>query len=163
MDLTVTADAEGVSASVRKFFSVPKPPGPGEASPWFMSDRFVRMGEAVVRLPSLDEIVSPGEVASMMAYACRAKEGAAASYTGRLIPLAGGPAIAVTLGWVDPPRLPRDGCGWLIGAIPDTLASGLWTFEPPANLGGAEGTSAVEFAVVSSAAPATLPAELAPR
>jgi hypothetical protein len=163
VDLTVTADAEGVSANVRKFFTVPEPPGPGEARPWFLSDRFVRVSEAVLRAPSLDETLSPGEVGSVMAYACRAKEGAAASYTGRLIPLAGGAGVAVTLGWVDPPRHPRDGCGWLVGAVPDSLASGLWAFEPPSELGGGEGTATVEFSVVSSAPPASLPAELAPK
>ena len=163
VDLTVTADAEGVSANVRKFFTVPEPPEPGEARPWFLSDRFVRVGEAVLRVPSLDETVSPGEAGSVMGYACRANKRAAASYTGRLLPLAGGAGVAVTLGWVDPPRHLGDGCGWLVGAIPDSLPAGMWTFEPPADLGGGEGTPAVEFSVVSSAPPATLPAELAPK
>jgi len=98
-----------------------------------------------------------------MAYACRAKGGTAASYSGGLVPFAGGADVAVTLGRVDPPRQLRDGCGWLVGAIPDSLPPGMWTFEPPADLGGGEGTPAVEFSVVSSAPPAALPAELAPK
>ena len=163
LDVTVTADAEGVSANVRKFFTVPKPPGPGEARPWFLSDHLARVGDAVLRAPSLDGTLSPGEVGSVMAYACRGKTGASPTYTGRLIPIAGGAGVAVTLGWVDPPRHPSDGCGWLVGAIPDTLASGLWTFEPPADLGRGESASPLEFSVVSSAPSAALPAELAPK
>jgi hypothetical protein len=46
----VTADAEGVSATVRKFFTVPEAPEPGEARPWFLSDRLVRVGEAVLEI-----------------------------------------------------------------------------------------------------------------
>jgi hypothetical protein len=98
-----------------------------------------------------------------MAYACRGKRDMAATYAGRLIPFAGGAGVAVTLGWVDPPRHPSDGCGWLVGAIPDTLASGLWTFEPPAEMGRGESAPPLEFAVVSSAPSAALPAELAPK
>jgi hypothetical protein len=163
VDLTVTADAEGVSANVRKFFTVPEPPGPGEARPWLLSDRFVRVDEAVLRAPSLDDTLSPGETGSVMAYACRDEENAAASHAGRLVPLAGGAGVAVALTWVDPPRRSRSGCGWLLGAIPSTLAPGLWEFEPPAELGGGEDASAVQFSVVSSVPSAAMPAELAPR
>ncbi len=150
LDLTVTADAEGVSAGVRKSFELPRPPAPGEAGPWLLSDRFVRLGDAVVRAPALDGSVSPGEAGAVMAYACRADGDASESYEGDFLRFAGGERVPVALGWVDPPRPAAGGCGWLVGTLPDSLPSGLWSFEPPEEFEGGAGSPPVEFAVESS-------------
>jgi len=100
VDLTVTADVEEVSAKVRRSFEVPKPPKPGEAHPWFLSDHQVRFGESVVLAPSLDEVVSPGEAISFIGYGCRSGEaGAAASFSGRLVPFSGGAPVPVPITW----------------------------------------------------------------
>ncbi len=150
LDLIVTADAEGISARVRKSFELPRPPAPGEAGPWLLSDRFVRLGEAVVRAPALDGSVSPGEAGAVMAYACRAEGDASESYEGDLLRFAGGERVAVALGWVDPPRPAAGGCGWLVGALPDSLPSGLWSFEPPEEFESGAGSPPIEFAVESA-------------
>jgi len=169
VDLTVTADVEEVSAKVRRSFEVPKPPKPGEAHPWFLSDHQVRFGESVVLAPSLDEVVSPGEAISFIGYGCRSgKAGAAASFSGRLVPFSGGAPVPVPITWLDESPKAGDSCSWLYGRVDAALAPGLWSFEPPKELASAKKAVApVEFSVVSDApapsTPATLPAELQPK
>jgi hypothetical protein len=165
VDLTVTGGAEEVSARVRKSFDIPKPPKPGEAHPWFLSDHQVRFGESVVLAPSLDDAILPNEEVSFIGYGCRSGKPAPGSYAGRLVPLSGGPTVPVPIAWMEESPGPRDACGWLLGRVESPLAPGLWTFEPPKELGRAgRGAAGVEFSVVSDAPPpATLPAELQPR
>ncbi|PWU24352.1 MAG: hypothetical protein C5B48_06815, partial [Candidatus Rokuibacteriota bacterium] len=59
VDLTVTGNVEEISGNVSKSFNIPKPPGPGEARPWFLSDHLDRMGDNAVLAPSFDGIVTP--------------------------------------------------------------------------------------------------------
>jgi hypothetical protein len=149
-ELTVVGNAEDVSASVRVSAAVPKPPRPGEARPWFLSDRLVRSGQEVLRVPSLDDALSANESGAILGYGCSPKEGSSASFTGRLSPLdqSAAPSVPVRIVWLNgaPPASER--CGWLIGTVPSTLEPGLWSFEPPASLAGADTPSTVEFNVL---------------
>jgi VWFA-related protein len=153
VDLTVTGNVEDLSANVSKSFDIPKPPGPGEVRPWFLSDHLERMGENAVLAPSFDNVVTPGKFVAFMGYGCVSKGGAPESYTGWLVPFAGGPPVALPLRWLKNPDAPRPSCGWLAGKIDASLPPGLWTFQPPNDLGNQGGTSNVEFTVVSPIAP----------
>lgn len=164
VDVTATSNVEEISANIRKSFDVPEPPHPGEARPWFLSDRLVRFGESDVMAPSLDDVVSSGQPLSFIAYGCRPKGTAPASYSGRLVSFAGGAAVPVPVVWLEPPHNSRDGCGWLAGRISAPEQPGLWTFEPPPNMSSKkERAAAVEFNVVSTTASTTIPAEVKPR
>jgi len=165
VDLTVTGGTEDVSAKVRKSFDIPKPPKPGEASPWFLSDHQVRFGESVVLAPSLDDAITSNEVASFIGYGCRSGRPAQGPYAGRLVPLSGGAPVPVAIAWMEPAHGPSDECGWLLGRVESPLPPGLWTFEPPKELSHArEGSAGVEFSVISDAPPSNaLPAELLPK
>jgi hypothetical protein len=158
-NVTITGNAEGISAKVVRSITVPEPPGPGEARPWILSDRFARVGESVLRAPSLDGVVSSGELASILAYGCRLKGKPAETYTGRLVPFGGGPAVPVRVAWLEGPARRADGCGWLIAEIDPSLKPGVWTFEPPASLGGEERALPVEFSVEGSGEAEGIPAE----
>jgi hypothetical protein len=164
VDLTVTGNVEEVSANVSKSFNIPKPPGPGEARPWFLSDHLDRMGANAVLAPSFDDIVTPGRFVAFMGYGCASENGSPESYTGWLVPFAGGPPVALPLTWLKSPVGSRQTCGWLAGKVESSLPPGLWTFKPPADLGGQDGTSDVEFTVVPAIAPeGVVPAETKPQ
>jgi len=163
VDLTVTGNVEEISANVSKSFDVPKPPGPGEARPWFLSDRMDRMGENAVMAPSLDEVVTPGEFVSFIGYGCPPKDGSHQAYTGQLLPFAGGLPVSLPLAWLNGGDGSQRACGWLAGKIDSPLQPGLWTFKPPTNLGGDVGSAAVQFNVVSTTATeGVVPAEARP-
>jgi hypothetical protein len=163
VDVTVTGNVEEMSANVSKSFNVPKPPGPGEARPWFLSERVDRMGDEAVLTPSFDNVVTPGEFVSFIGYGCRAKDDAPASYTGSLVPFGGGPSVTLGMTWLTRADGSRDACGWLAGRIDAPLQPGLWTFKSPVNLRGLDESSGVEFTVVAaSATDGALPAEVRP-
>lgn len=163
VDLTVTGNAEEISANVSKSFDVPKPPGPGEARPWFLSDRMDRMGENAVLAPSFDDVVMPDEFVSFIGYGCPSKDGLTASFTGSLLPFAGGPPVSLKMAWLKGVEGSRPSCGWIAGKLDSPLPPGLWTFKPPTNLGGQEGTADVEFNVVpATATEGVIPAEVRP-
>jgi len=143
VDVTVTGNVEEISANASKSFNVPKPPGPGEARPWFLSDPLDRMGENAVLAPSFDDTVTPGEFVSFIGYGCPAKGGSPESYTGSLLPFAGGPPVSLPLTWLKRSDGSRQTCGWIAGKVDSPLQPGLWTFKPPTNLGGQEGPAFV--------------------
>jgi hypothetical protein len=161
VDLTVTGDAEDISANASRSFAVPKPPGPGEARPWFLSDHMGRIGETTVNAPSFDDVVTPGEIVSFIGYGCPGKSGVSDSYAGRLVPLAGGATISLPVAWLTKAEGSHQECGWLAGRLETALPPGLWTFNPPPNLAGEAGSAGVEFNVAPPAAPeGAVPAEV---
>jgi len=153
VDLTVTGNVEELSANVSKSFSIPKPPGPGEARPWFLSDHLDRMGDNAVLVPSLDGIVTPDGFVAFMGYGCAPKNGSSGPYAGSLVPLAGGPSVALAVTWLKRPEDAHQACGWLAGRLDAPLPAGLWSFKPPKELGGGAGSSDVEFTVLAAITP----------
>ena len=162
VELTVTGSVEAISANLRRSFTVPEPPRSGEARAWFVSDRVARFGEDSLPVPSLDNVVNPGEPISFLAFGCNGQTGLDQAYSGRLVPFAGGPSVAVPVAWLHGFARLRGGCGWLVGRTAAPLEPGLWTFEPPSNLGRVEATSRVEFSVSASDGSEMLPAEVRP-
>jgi len=151
-EATVALRARGVApggevaANVRGAYTVPEPPGPGQARPWYLADRLARAGTSVTLLPSLDGLLFPEREALVVGYGCR---GAAQSElrSGRIVPLSPGASAEVPIAWLDGiPPAAEDGCGWLVGRLGPDLAPGLWRFEPPDDGDGA-GLD-VEFRVV---------------
>jgi len=153
VDLTVTGNAEDLSANVSRSFAVPKPPNHGEARPWFLSDHLDRIGGNAVLTPSFDNVVTPGESVSFMGYGCPAKNGSSEPYAGRLVPLAGGPTISLPVTWLERAAGSHHECGWLAGSLATELPPGLWTFTPPPSLAGEAGGGGVDFNVAPTAAP----------
>ena len=161
-ELTVLGNAEDISANVRTLVSIPKPPEPGEARPWFFSDRLVRSGDELLRIPSLDDALSAGESGAILGYGCSPTKGSSATFTGRLTPFddSAGAPIPMRILWLNGPAPENERCGWLIGAIPSALKPGLWGFEPPDDLEGAEKAPPVEFNVLPASDGKTVPADL---
>ena len=163
VDLTVIGNVEEISANVSKTFNVPKPPSPGEARPWFLSDHLDRMGETAVLAPSFDNIVTTGELVSFIGYGCPSEDRSPETYTGQLFPFTGGPPISLPLAWLKRPDGSRQACGWLAGRLDSPLHPGLWTFRPPTNLVGRELAVGVEFNVMpATATEGVVPAEVRP-
>jgi hypothetical protein len=162
-DLTVTGNVEEISANVSRSVDVPKPPRPGEARPWFLSDRLDRIGEVIIHVPSFDDVVAPNESASLVGYGCPPESHAPASYTGSLVSPGGGPPVALPLTWLNTADGSREACGWLVGKIDSRLQPGLWTFKPPTDLGGSDSSADVQFSVVpATAIEGAIPAEIRP-
>jgi hypothetical protein len=147
VELTVTGSLEEISANLRRSFTVPEPPRSGEARAWFLSDRVARFGKESVPVPSLDNVVGPGEPLSFLGFGCRGQTATDEAYSGSLTPFGGGPSVAVPVTWLHGIAPLRDGCGWLLGRTAAPLEPGLWTFQPPSNRGRVEATSRVEFSV----------------
>jgi hypothetical protein len=153
IDLIATTGSTDMSAKVTASFDVPKAPGSGEARPWFLADQLARVGSSAVLAPSLDGIVTPGEIVSFLGYGCASKNDPKDSYAASLVPFAGGEPVPISVVWLDGTVAPG-GCGWLAGKVEMLLQPGLWTFKSPAELAGAGAAPVVEFNVVSSTASA---------
>jgi len=121
------------AANVRATFSVPEPPGTGQARPWFIADRLVRVGDEVTLLPSMDGTMPLDSPALLVGYGCPG--GAAADMTGALVSREGDRRVLVPIGWFEAPA-DSSGvtCGWLVGEVSPDLEAGVWGFEPPASL-----------------------------
>jgi hypothetical protein len=150
IDLIATSGSPDMSAKVTVDFDVPRAPGPGEARPWFLADHLARVSGSAVLAPSLDGVVMPGELLSFLGYGCASKTPSTESYTGSVVPFAGGSPVAVSVGWLE--SVTPGGCGWLAGKVEAPLPPGLWTFKPPADLAGDGDASGVEFNVVAATA-----------
>jgi VWFA-related protein len=147
VDLTVTGNAEDISANVSRTFTVPKPPSPGEARPWFLADHYDRVGERAVLAPSFDGVVSADEFVSFIGYGCLPKGGPAATYTGRLTPREGGATLPFQVAWLTKTDGSSAACGWLAGKLETPLTPGHWRFTPPADLAGGDAGAGVDFDV----------------
>ncbi len=147
-----TAPGGEVVANVRGSFAVPEPPGPGEARPWYLTDRLARVGSTVTLLPSLDGLLAPGREALVVGYGCGGKERFPGEGGGRLVALGDGASANVPIAWLDgTPPVEEGGCGWLVGRIGPDLEPGLWRFEPPGSVsGGVEAGASVEFRVAGT-------------
>lgn len=155
-EATIAVRARGVApdgeivANVRDFYTVPKPPGPGQTRPWYLADRMARVGESVTLLPSLDGLLSSDHAAVVVGYGCvDAESPPGGERRGRLVAESDAVPVNVPIEWLDgrPPE-PADGCGWLVGRVGPDLEPGLWRFEPP-DASDAERTE-VMFRVVRS-------------
>ena len=93
----------------------------------------------------------PGELLSFLGYGCASKTQSKESYTGSVVPFAGGSPVAVSVSWLE--SVAPGGCGWLAGKVEAPLPPGLWTFQSPADLAGDGEAPRVEFNVVASTAP----------
>ena len=137
-EATIAVRARGVAASgevaanVRGSYTVPEPPGPGEARPWYLTDRLTRAGSVMTLLPSLDGLLGPGREALVVGYGCGDESSFPNNLLGRLVAVADGASTNVPIAWLDEtPPVEHDGCGWLVGRIGPGLEPGLWRFEPP--------------------------------
>lgn len=147
LEVTVTSNVPGIAANVRKEEAIPVLPGPGEAGPWLLSDQLVRWGDRVIMAPSLDDDVTRGERAWMVARACRPKGGGSASYQGELLSSSRATVVPVRLSWLPDPDSNQRACGWLFGAVAPDLAPDLWTFDPPVAMASPAKGNDLEFTV----------------
>jgi VWFA-related protein len=138
-EATVVVRAQGtgtdVAANVRATLTVPNPPGPGEARPWFIADRLARVGDEVTLLPSMDAVLPVEAPAMLVGYGCQRDPGA--DSVGALVARETERRIEVPIGWFEPPQSGERGaaaCGWLIGDVSGIPDPGVWRFEPPASL-----------------------------
>jgi hypothetical protein len=163
IDLTVVANTDELSANVSKSTMVPNPPRPGEAGPWYVSNRLDRVGGEAVFAPSFDDVVTQGEFVSFIGYGCPVPEHAPEFYTGSLVPPDGGAPIAVAMRWLKRPDGSRRECGWLAGKMNAPAQTGHWTFMPPADLKAQPGFSGLPLDVVPTiATEIATPAEVRP-
>jgi VWFA-related protein len=138
-----------VAANVRSAYTVPRPPGPGEARPWYLTDRLARTGSNVTLLPSLDGIFAADREALVVGYGCRDAERLRGNMRGRVVAHASGANASVPIKWLDGAEpAAADGCGWLVGRIGPHLAPGLWRFDPPADAAGAG--AGIDFRIVAA-------------
>jgi VWFA-related protein len=142
------ADGE-VAASLHVQQTVPEPPGPGEARPWFLADRLGRASSTVTLLPSLDGLLPADREAWIVGYACDTDQTRSSEAPGRLLSIDGNLSVPVPIAWLDPSR--PNACGWLAGLVERGLSPGLWRFEPPETFrAGADARVGVEFRVVAA-------------
>jgi VWFA-related protein len=153
-EATVVVRAKGgetdLEANVRGWFTVPEPPGPGEARPWFIADRLARVGDEVTLLPSMDGTVPEESAALLVGYGC--PSGPEIDATGALVARDGERRVPVPIGWFEAPSESSDGaaCGWLVGEVSPDLEAGVWSFEPPASLAYPEELPPLELRVGSA-------------
>lgn len=157
-EVTIAVRARGVAprgevaANVRDSYTVPEPPGPGEARPWYLADSLARAGKTVTLLPSLDGLLDRDREALVVGYGCPGAGQLAGEMHGQLVALGGAASASVPIEWLDAAPPPEAGdCGWLVGRIGPDLAPGLWRFEPPGSAGASDGAVAqIEFRVVEA-------------
>jgi VWFA-related protein len=139
-----------IAANVRNDLEVPRPPGPGEAGPWFLVDRLAQMGGTVTIIPALQGVLEENHGGLIVGYGCQGPE--VGPGEGRLVALDHEEVVVVPVEWLDESisaPAPEGHCDWLAGPVDAALGLGLWRFEPPmVKRHGKKRTAEVEFRVV---------------
>jgi len=142
--LRATADPEGMSAVARVDSEIPVPPLAGEARPWFLVDRLVRIGDNATLFPSLDGIIGSGDERVVLGYGCPGGTLTNVVPAARLVG-PGKQSRLLPVAWLDAPEDER--CAWLVARITGELDPGVWRFEPPPGLSEGKRSPGFDFRV----------------